>query len=64
MGGRCNSEPFNGIFGFVFQVWGVKGGPYEFKPAPASSFGDMYSPLKIPPLSMEKSIEGSFVLEE
>lgn len=46
------------------QVWGVKGGPYEFKPAPASSFGDMYSPLKIPPLSMEKSIEGSFVLQE
>ncbi|KAI8529294.1 hypothetical protein RHMOL_Rhmol12G0213900 [Rhododendron molle] len=46
------------------QVWGVKGGPYEFKPAPASSFVDMFSPLTIPPLSMEKRIEGSFVLQE
>ncbi|KAG5523163.1 hypothetical protein RHGRI_035097 [Rhododendron griersonianum] len=47
-------------------VWGVKGGPYEFKPAPASSFVDMFSPLTIPPLSMEmeKRIEGSFVLQE
>ncbi|CAA3014757.1 chromophore lyase CRL, chloroplastic [Olea europaea subsp. europaea] len=28
------------------QVWGGKGGPYEFKPAPASSFYDILSPLK------------------
>ncbi|KAA3456831.1 Chromophore lyase CpcT/CpeT 3 [Gossypium australe] len=27
------------------QVWGVKEGPYEFKPAPASSFNGMFSPL-------------------
>lgn len=44
----------------------MKGGPYEFKAAPASSFVDMFSPLTIPPLSMEmeKRIEGSFVLQE
>ncbi|KAL7191596.1 hypothetical protein ACSBR2_023634 [Camellia fascicularis] len=46
------------------QVWGVKGGPYEFKPAPASSFVDVLSPLNFPPKSMEKRIEGSFVLQE
>ncbi|CAK9184326.1 unnamed protein product [Ilex paraguariensis] len=46
------------------QVWGVKGGPYEFKPAPASSFVDMFSPLNFPPQSIEKRIEGSFVLQE
>lgn len=28
------------------QVWGGKGGPYEFKPAPASSFNDILSPFK------------------
>lgn len=47
------------------QVWGVKAGPYEFKPAPSSSFNDIFSPLNLsPPQSMEKRIEGSFVLEE
>ncbi|KAL6996817.1 hypothetical protein U1Q18_006946 [Sarracenia purpurea var. burkii] len=46
------------------QVWGVKGGPYEFKPAPASSFVDRFSPLNFPPQSMEKRIEGSLVLQE
>ncbi|KAI8544118.1 hypothetical protein RHMOL_Rhmol08G0270600 [Rhododendron molle] len=45
------------------QVWGVKGAPYEFKPAPASSFVDMF-PLNFPPQSMEKRIGGSFVLQE
>ncbi|XP_052183479.1 chromophore lyase CRL, chloroplastic-like isoform X2 [Diospyros lotus] len=45
------------------QVWGVKGGPYEFKPAPASNFADMFSPLNFP-ASMEKRIEGSFILQE
>ncbi|PPS19009.1 hypothetical protein GOBAR_AA01560 [Gossypium barbadense] len=47
------------------QVWGVKEGPYEFKPAPASSFNGMFSPLNFP-LSqpLEKKIEGSFVLQE
>ncbi|KAG5537321.1 hypothetical protein RHGRI_024688 [Rhododendron griersonianum] len=38
------------------QVWGVKGAPYEFKPAPASSFVDMF-PLNFPQ-SMEKRIGG------
>ncbi|KAK9120249.1 hypothetical protein Scep_018342 [Stephania cephalantha] len=49
------------------QVWGVKGGPYEFKPAPASSSSDMFSSLYTtppPPMSTEKRIEGSFVLQE
>ncbi|KAH8492730.1 hypothetical protein POPTR_012G109800v4 [Populus trichocarpa] len=46
------------------QVWGVKEGPYEFKPAPASSVSELFSPLNLPPLqSMEKRIEGSFVLQ-
>ncbi|KAL6311336.1 hypothetical protein AAG906_025622 [Vitis piasezkii] len=31
------------------QVWGVKEGPYEFKPAPASSSNDMFSPLNFAP---------------
>ncbi|XP_054780896.1 chromophore lyase CRL, chloroplastic-like isoform X2 [Prosopis cineraria] len=47
------------------QVWGPKEGPYEFKPAPTSSFNDMFSPLNFPPLpSMERRIEGSFILQE
>lgn len=48
----------------ALQVWGVKGGPYEFKPAPASSFIDMLSPLNFPPQPMDKRIQGSFVLQE
>lgn len=46
------------------QVWGAKGGPYEFKPAPASSFSDMSSPLNFPSTSLEKRIEDSYVLPE
>jgi len=47
------------------QVWGAKEGPYEFKPVPASSFSDMLSPLNFPfQQSMEKRIEGSFVLQD
>ncbi|OMP11423.1 Chromophore lyase CpcT/CpeT [Corchorus capsularis] len=47
------------------QVWGVREGPYEFKPAPASSFNGMFSPLNFPASQpMEKRIEGSFVLQE
>lgn len=47
------------------QVWGVKEGPYEFKPASTSSFKDMYSPLNLlSPLSLDKRIEGSLVLQE
>lgn len=43
----------------------MKEGPYEFKPAPASNINDMFSPLNFPPSqSMEKRIEGSFVLQE
>ncbi|KAA3475705.1 chromophore lyase CRL, chloroplastic-like [Gossypium australe] len=46
-------------------VWGVKEGPYEFKPAPASSFNGMFSPLNFAPSQpMEKRIEGSFILQE
>ncbi|KAK4488919.1 hypothetical protein RD792_004709 [Penstemon davidsonii] len=46
------------------QVWGGKGGPYEFKPAPASSFNDPFSSLNFASQFMEKRIEGSFVLQE
>ncbi|PRQ16834.1 putative chromophore lyase CpcT/CpeT [Rosa chinensis] len=47
------------------QVWGPKEGPYEFKPAPASSMNDMFSSLNFPiQQSIEKRIEGSFVLQE
>lgn len=47
------------------QVWGPKDGPYEFKSAPASSTNDMFSPLSFPiQQSVEKRIEGSFVLRE
>ncbi|KAJ4960441.1 hypothetical protein NE237_020351 [Protea cynaroides] len=47
------------------QVWGVKGGPYEFKPAPSSSFNDMYSLNFSSPASTEQRVvEGSFVLQE
>ncbi|MQM12841.1 hypothetical protein Taro_045761 [Colocasia esculenta] len=51
------------------NIWGVKEGPYEFKPAPtpapSSSFSDIFSPLNLPPLvSLENRIEGSFVMEE
>ncbi|KAH9613359.1 hypothetical protein KSS87_004752 [Heliosperma pusillum] len=47
------------------QVWGVKEGPYEFKPASTSSFKDLYSPLNLlTPLALDKRIEGSFVLQD
>uniref|UniRef100_A0A1D1XJB2 Chromophore lyase CpcT/CpeT 3 n=1 Tax=Anthurium amnicola TaxID=1678845 RepID=A0A1D1XJB2_9ARAE len=51
------------------QTWGVKEGPYEFKPAPtpaaASSLSDLFSPLNISPaVSLERRIQGSFVMEE
>ncbi|CAO2826927.1 unnamed protein product [Amaranthus hypochondriacus] len=46
------------------QVWGVKEGPYEFKPASTSSFEDVYAPLNSSPLSLDKRIEGSLVLQE
>ncbi|KAI4341327.1 hypothetical protein MLD38_026061 [Melastoma candidum] len=46
------------------QVWGPKGGPYEFKPAPASSIGHLL-PLNFPPLqAMDKNMEGSYLLQE
>ncbi|KAL9266672.1 Chromophore lyase CRL, chloroplastic-like protein [Drosera capensis] len=46
------------------HVWGVKEGPYGFKPAPVSSFSDMSLPLNQSPLlSLENRIEGSFVLQ-
>ncbi|KAL3335438.1 hypothetical protein AABB24_031584 [Solanum stoloniferum] len=46
------------------QVWGVKGGPYEFKPAPSSSFNDVLNPLSFASQPLGKRIEGSFVLQE
>ncbi|XP_047942356.1 chromophore lyase CRL, chloroplastic [Salvia hispanica] len=61
-----NSEIHTSDRGYDYegnQVWGVKGGPYEFKPAPASSFSDPFSSLTIPPQFTEKRIEGSFVLQ-
>ncbi|XP_042045436.1 chromophore lyase CRL, chloroplastic-like isoform X2 [Salvia splendens] len=61
-----NSEIHTSDIGYDYegnQVWGVKGSPYEFKPAPASSFSDPFSSLTIPPQFTEKRIEGSFVLQ-
>lgn len=47
------------------QVWGVKEGPYEFKPAPTSRFSDMFSSVDFPLQSNEnKRILGSFILQE
>ncbi|KAL3507706.1 hypothetical protein ACH5RR_033088 [Cinchona calisaya] len=46
------------------QVWGANGGPYEFKPAPTSSFNDIFSPLNFPAQPLDKRIQGSFVLQE
>ncbi|GAB4845812.1 hypothetical protein Ancab_039221 [Ancistrocladus abbreviatus] len=47
------------------QVWGVKEGPYEFKPAAVSSFNDMFSLSNLSPLSsIDRRIEGSYVLQE
>ncbi|XAR50404.1 hypothetical protein NMG60_11004720 [Bertholletia excelsa] len=45
------------------QVWGAKGGPYEFKPAPSPALSsvDLFSPFNFPPQSR---IEGSFVLQD
>ena len=52
-------------FALLVKVWGPKEGPYEFKPAPASSTNGLFSPLNFTPSqSLEKRIEGSFVLEE
>jgi hypothetical protein len=64
---EIKAETFNGNAFLVpsLQVWGAKEGPYEFKPVPASSFNDMVSPLDFPPQqSMEKRIQGSFVLQD
>lgn len=58
---------FGGFFLFIFQVWGPKEGPYEFKPAPSSSSinNDVFSPLNIFPQStLDKPIKGSFILQE
>ncbi|XP_078433936.1 crumpled leaf [Wolffia australiana] len=50
------------------QIWGVKEGPYEFKPAPrpatSSGFIDMFSSLNREPAArLDKGMEESFVLE-
>ncbi|XP_037495575.1 chromophore lyase CRL, chloroplastic isoform X3 [Jatropha curcas] len=65
-GKRCLYEGSTPPGGFPNSwVWGVKDGPYEFKPAPASSVNGMLPALNFPPPhSMEKRIEGSFVLQE
>ncbi|KAL8144316.1 hypothetical protein V2J09_017348 [Rumex salicifolius] len=47
------------------QVWGVKDGPYEFKPAPDSSFDDILSPMNLSTASaIDKSVDGNFVLQK
>ncbi|KAL3512056.1 hypothetical protein ACH5RR_024773 [Cinchona calisaya] len=39
------------------QVWGAIGGPYEFKPAPTSSFNDIFSHLNFPAQPLDKRIQ-------
>ncbi|XP_078160040.1 crumpled leaf [Carex rostrata] len=47
------------------QAWGPKAGPYEFKPAPQSTYDDMFSPLNFSaPLSLEKKIDASYEIED
>ncbi|OAY73174.1 Chromophore lyase CRL, chloroplastic [Ananas comosus] len=47
------------------QVWGPKAGPYEFKPAPQSSYDDMFSSLNFTPsLSLEKKMDSPYVINE
>ncbi|KAK4801390.1 hypothetical protein SAY86_021877 [Trapa natans] len=46
------------------QVWGPKAGPYEFKPVPSPSYNDMFSLNLATAQSLEKRIEGSFVLRD
>lgn len=56
-----------GVSCLIFQVWGPKEGPYEFKPAPSSSSinSDVFSPLNMFPQSaLDKPIKGSFILQE
>lgn len=58
---------WSGVSCLIFQVWGPKEGPYEFKPAPSSSSinNDVFSPLNIFPQStLDKPIKGSFILQE
>ncbi|CAH9092164.1 unnamed protein product [Cuscuta epithymum] len=43
------------------QVWGVKEGPYEFKPAVASNSGDLSTVMLPTSASIDKRIEGSFI---
>lgn len=48
-----------------FQVWGTKGGPYEFRPAPKSNYDDMFSPLNFSaPLSLEKIERSSYAIDD
>ncbi|XP_077227205.1 chromophore lyase CRL, chloroplastic-like isoform X3 [Tasmannia lanceolata] len=65
-GKRCLYEGSTPPGGFPNSwAWGVKEGPYEFKPTPASSCDDMFSPLNFPPaIALEKKIEDSFVMLE
>lgn len=52
-------------FALYLQVWGPKAGPYEFKPAPQSTYDDMFSPLNFSaPLSLEKKIDASYEIED
>ncbi|RAL41456.1 hypothetical protein DM860_010250 [Cuscuta australis] len=47
------------------QVWGVKGGPYEFKPSLASTIGiDDLSTLMLPTPSIDERIESSIVIQD
>ncbi|KAK4767604.1 hypothetical protein SAY86_015354 [Trapa natans] len=46
------------------QVWGPKTGPYEFKPAPSPSHNDMLALNFAAAQSLEKRIEGSFVIRD
>ncbi|KAH7670144.1 Chromophore lyase CpcT/CpeT protein [Dioscorea alata] len=48
------------------QVWGSKEGPYIFKPAPSSTYNEMFSPMNLTPTLniRDEDKEGSYSMNE
>jgi hypothetical protein len=60
-------SPFDNVLTYsqVWEVWGTKVGPYEFKPAPKSKYDNMFSPLNFSaPLSLEKKLDKAYVIDD